>query len=810
MRRPHSLLLLLGFVFGLTAPTTAASAQSVQWDATLGFEGVYKEGAWTPVFVDISNQGDSESGEIRLPITEYVGTFERELISYSLPVDIPRNSNKRHVLYIASERPGKIYLRVGRKQSEKELSAEHYAAPDDTLVVILGGDRGLLRFLTGTPAVPPSEFRSDTDQRPGYGTPAGDETSVFQVGHADWDALPDSWIGWDGVNAVILGDAGFAGASQQDLDALLTWVQLGGTLVVPGGAQAPQMAASLVGGFLPTDVRGTATAPHLGALETWTGHAIDRQPALVADGPTHAGASVLCGSRQHPLVAVRQVGSGRIAMTSFDFTAAPVKYWDGQAAMWQRLLSQAPCPPSLTVRAEAQSPWGPPQLTLSGAATYTPAAALPPFWLLLGFLGAYIIVLVPVNYALLNRIDRRELAWLTTPAIVIIFTVGAYIAGYGLRGGNIILNRLAVIEAAADTGIARGRGYVGIFSPKRTSYELALEHTAIGARDLTIRQERTRSAARVSYGEPGVVSNIAMNMWTSRAFGVDFLADLQGGVGGYIEWDGSALTAYVENNTGLTLRECRVVRGNVQGSKRNLRPGQAATWAFGKRSSIGERSWNRFRRHLIPPEEKEGMAEIAARSLFGDTPHMPPGAFWRDVTGPRVLALLDAPLTPVKLNRRGVKTNDLALLIVDLPLRITPGPGIPIPGWIIRRRIISTDGSVGRGDPWHPQLAIYEGSAVLEFQVPLSEKGREALGLTLSLSAGPAPGQAGPGGLPTLAAYNFQRNSWEPLPGAVQSIKFRNPAAYMSSDGRVLVEIEAPPGGVSVNQAQLFAEVNAY
>ncbi len=808
-QRPHWVSLLIGCAVAAALCSPTAEAQSVEWEASLGFDGAWKQDTWTPVFVDVSNQGDSQTGEIYIPLIQDRGPSARRILNYSLPVELPRNSKKRFVLNIRPEGTEKIYLRVGRQQMERDLTVPQWASADDTLVVVLGGERGLLNFLTGTPAAPRPDFVPDYDERLFMRGPqaAASAAPSFHVGHARWDSLPDTWLGWDGVDVVILGDAGFAAASEGELDALLTWVHLGGTLVVPGGPLAPQMSVSPIGHLLPIEVRGTATAPHLGVLEAWTQHEIERRSALVADGPVAEDARVLCGSSQDPMIAIRQAGAGRIAMTTFDFTSAPVKYWDGQSAMWQRLLAEAPAPPSATSMGEHRAPYGY-SMGLADAATYTPASALPPFWLLLGFLGAYIIVLVPVNYSLLKRLDRRELAWVTTPAIVLVFTLGAYAVGYGIRGGAVVLNRLAVIETAAEAPLAQGHGYVGIFSPKLTTYELLLGETAVGARDMTITSERARGPATVRYGASTVVSDIGMNMWTSRAFGVEFLLDLGGGVGGFLEWDGSDFRATVENNTGFELKECRIVRGNLQGEKRNIAPGGSTTWSFGKGTGVGDRDWHSFRTGLPQADAAEGIADIAMRSLFGNMPHRPYGGAQASWSHPRVVALVEAPLMPVDLQRRGIKVNDVNLLVADLPIRVSPGRRIPVPHWLVAGRVVATDGSVGRGDPWQPQfLTIYEGSAVVEFRIPLSEGGGKAAGLTLSMQAGPRSGMGGGG---TLSAYDFAAGEWRELSGVLGSVKFPKPVDFMSPDGRVLVKIEAPPDGLDIQEARLTAEVTAF
>jgi len=786
----------------------AAQDQTLHWDATIGFGGAYKEGAWAPVFVDITNRGDSRRGEIVIPVMDYGPTGERPATTYTVPVEIPRNSSKRHLLYVPPTHVEKVYLRLGRVQYEKELASARPADRADSLVVVLGGERGLLNFLQGTQAAPPTTTIAREDPYGGPGTRRTDGPAI-QVGRGEWQSLPDSWLGWEGVDAVVLGDGGFAGASPAAVEAMLRWVELGGTLIVPGGALSSQMAASPFGQLLPIAVQGTEAAPGLDELAAWGQQPIEPGEVLLTAGPLAKGASALCGSAAQPLIAVRGIGAGRVAMTAFDYTSAPVKYWDGQTAMWQRLIAQVPARPSVAEPAESSFRYAP-EFGLADAASYTPAAALPPFWLLLGFLGAYIVVLVPVNYAVLKRWDRRELAWVTTPVIVIVFTLGAYGLGYGMRGGEVVLNRLAVVEAAPDTRLARARGYVGIFSPARASYELLLKGTAASARSVSSEGQGTRNPAVVVYGPEVRVANIGMNMWTSRAFCVEFLADLTSGVGGEIEYDGKELLLRVENNTGFALKRCRLVQGNSQGRKRDVQPGAKAEWAVGGMAGIGDRS-----RGSSQPTQvaiPEGMEDLAIRSLFGSRAYGPMRAASVAAQEPYLVAAVEAPLIPAELARRRPQTNDLNILVTRLPLKLAPGRTINLPKWMVAGRPIAASGSIGGGEPWDPALSIYQGSVVFEFGVPFGDKGgtARALSLRIGFGGGHAPaGQGAPPGL-SLSALNHRTGQWQPLPAAFLPVPFPTPADFMTGDGRILVKVAAHADTIQLSDIGISGTVQAF
>jgi hypothetical protein len=826
-------LLVAACALGLLLVVSPALAQELQWQPTIGFGGVYTEGAWTPVFVDIANSGPSVSGEIRLPV--YAGMRmmrgdERE-INYVVPVELPQHSKKRYMLYVPPERLEKIYLVAGGREHEQAVPTGQAMSPQDTLTVVLGGDSGLLNYLAGAQAVPSSAGVEGFDFDTGQVEPA-----FVQIGHATWEALPDSWVGWEGVDAVVLGDANFASASQESVEALLEWVELGGTLIVPGGAVSPLMAASPIGHLLPMDVQQTTTVPNLDALADWTDHALAPLPALIAAGSLVPEAELLCGSAEQPLIAVRPFGAGRVAMTAFDYSASPVKYWDGQTEMWRRLLSRAPAPPSVTEGVETGpgSPYRPygDLLTLSDAATYAPAATLPPFWLLLGFLGAYVIVLVPVNYAVLNRLDRRELAWLTTPAVVLVFTLGAYGVGYGMRGHQVIFGRLGIIEAIPGSERAKGHGYLGLFSPSRTRYNLSLATKSGVIRDLTPGGAQTAGAARIVYGATPRVDDLFMNMWTSRAFAADFAVDLQGDVDGFIEWTGSELEATLINTTTYRLRDCRVVWKSSLGKTKTVKSGETGSWSSGGGKGVGDREVWQARQQLARLDVEEGISQIGLRALFGPISSGPPAA-----TGhrpPLLLASVEEQLVPATLDVPGAQVHDVNFLLARLPVRLAAGQRVPVPAWLIAERIVAADSARRGGSAYDPGLTISSGGfAVVEFRVPVPESGGEALVLTLNVAGGAGSGGgqialggrvgrrggavisplgAGPGAGTqplSLSAFDFDRDLWRPLPSTFPTIALPNPGAAMSRDGRVSVKLEAH-AEVMLENIELTADVRTF
>ncbi len=101
---------------------------------------------------------------------------------------------------------------------------------------------------------------------------------------------------------------------------------------------------------------------------------------------------------------------------------------------------------------------------------------IPSILFVCGWLAFYIAIIGPINYFILGRIKRRELAWVTTPILVIVFSTFAYLTGFFYRGINPTLNRITVIQAWEGVAQAESDTLIGIYSPQREQYTLTSDN----------------------------------------------------------------------------------------------------------------------------------------------------------------------------------------------------------------------------------------------------------------------------------------------------------------------------------------------
>jgi hypothetical protein len=93
-------------------------------------------------------------------------------------------------------------------------------------------------------------------------------------------------------------------------------------------------------------------------------------------------------------------------------------------------------------------------------------------WWVILLLITLAVLLGPLDYKLLKRIDRLPLTWLSCAFWIILFTVGAYYGVQALRAGDMELRVVSVLDGIKDSNHAWSTEYCGLFAPYSDDYRL--------------------------------------------------------------------------------------------------------------------------------------------------------------------------------------------------------------------------------------------------------------------------------------------------------------------------------------------------
>ena len=429
-------------------PAFAQNDDGLTMSISGGFDGYCRGNTWCPVYVVLSNEGVDAEGELRASLDSGVDTDV-----YIRRVTLPAHSRKAYFFYIPLyDLPSRpkfvVQLWVGQKVVLSRSVTTTPVESDERLYGTISNAPSDLAFL-GTVA------------------PMARKAMVAQL---DLESLPPTPLSWEGLDVLVLNDVDTTALSSEQRQALSAWVAHGGYLVVGGGPGAARTAAGL-DDLLPVSIGGTRSVDDLWALGELVGVPVAPGPYAIAEAALRDG-EVLVEQEGAVLVARRALGEGGVTFLAFDAGVNPFVDWDDNVRMWQWIVGKFPLRQQPAIQDSYQA---------HEAVNTIPGIKHLSILQILGFLLVYIILIGPVNYVVLRKLDRRELAWITIPVLVFGFSACAYVTGFQLRGFNAILHRLAVVYVPQEAQVGRVIQMVGLFSPRRTSYDVWMEGAEVRA-----------------------------------------------------------------------------------------------------------------------------------------------------------------------------------------------------------------------------------------------------------------------------------------------------------------------------------------
>ena len=92
------------------------------------------------------------------------------------------------------------------------------------------------------------------------------------------------------------------------------------------------------------------------------------------------------------------------------------------------------------------------------------------------FILIYIVLIGPVDYLFLKKVVKRlEWTWVTFPVIVITVSAGAYFAAYALKGKDLKINKVDVVDIDLAGKRVDGNTWFTLFSPRIQNYTIGVE-----------------------------------------------------------------------------------------------------------------------------------------------------------------------------------------------------------------------------------------------------------------------------------------------------------------------------------------------
>ncbi|MEX0710531.1 MAG: hypothetical protein WD116_04935 [Chloroflexota bacterium] len=801
-RRPATMARLATAAFtaalllpALAAPVVGAGPVSMQARALVA--GRFESNGWAAVAVTLSNDGP--------PITGYVaadgedGTVRRF-------VELPAAAHKQVALYL---RPAPFVRTIELRFESTEGASLATSSADvrvlertSSHVAIVGDGGGNLRpqligrgagFPEPIPLVP-----TDLPERP---EPLrGIETIV-------WAA-----------------DSG--GLTEAQRRSLERWVAAGGQLIVLGGPDWQSRTAAF-GALLPVEGLSSIDDSDATTLAAWVGGtAPDGSQALTAAVGTlrSAAISLVQDAAGGTLFAAITRGAGRVGFLGIDLATAPFRTWAGASVVWSRLI---PDDRLLQQMGGSLLPEEEVADIMSQALANLPALEVPPAELLLAVIVGYILLIGPLSYLVLRRIDRRELAWVVAPVLVIVFSAVSYGIGASMKGSQIIVNQIAVVRSSADGTAASVSTFAGVFSPTRATYDLTVRGDALLSALRTTNADPFTGGQLVNYpteqGDPAHLRNLAVSVLGMQAIRADAVLAYTPSL--RVTWaiGADSIEGRATNDGAEPMEDVAVISQSGGVMVGNLAPGEGKSFRLPLRNLNGTSTSQQVFGTAGFDSTSPRQRQILVRSQVIDALVGHGGGFPGRVSdatggidrGPFLIGW-QAEAAPLEVELDGQQIQRYAQAVEVISGRPTMGPGaVTIGPSQLGTEVIETVGEASQVEPGVVTLA--NGEVSFRVSLPL-----EATGLVPSRVTVVASTDAGtifwdqqnvetrlPDGF-RIAVYDTVATDWIDLGDLSARTRFDvpEPTHVLDSAGRILIRISASGVPPEFGQPTVFASAS--
>jgi hypothetical protein len=475
--------------------------------------GRYKAGLWVPVYVEVEAGQNGLGGDrrpylhIETPDFEGVGTI------YRTPVVVGPNDIEVFTGYTKAGNTGgdmKVELHVGNRRFQ--APPERFMAMDLHGYVYLTLGRRVADL--------PAALRPKDDKNQQQNNAQFQDDTNFRVAlfEDNVDLLPRHWFGYDGVDMIFLSADNkeflvkLADQGHVDhLKALAQWVRRGGRLVIPMSKQTQELAANLLnrGAWQPPVpvVPPSQTAekfvqpPQLEAVQHWAEVQVPlpnpgEKPPLIAQlappgpGPLDWDIEARVGAEGPPLIARVRYGMGQIIYFAFSLDDVAFSQWPGRQDFLRKAVAKlAPRGGQDNQQNMGGRRFGraAPDSTDTTSQIYNALdnfdVHVIPFGIVAVFIFLYVIVVGPLEFILLKYVfGRLEWTWITFPAVVIGVSVIAYFSAFALKGQELKINKVDVVDFDLRTDQRQprqvrvfGQTFLMVLSPQIKSYTVGIE-----------------------------------------------------------------------------------------------------------------------------------------------------------------------------------------------------------------------------------------------------------------------------------------------------------------------------------------------
>ena len=520
---------------------------SLSLDVTVGYDGLMTYGKTMPVCVRIENSGADLSGTIAINAYNSIVDYNR----YEVSLTLAQGAAKEIVIPILVSSQQKTFtvevLRDDEVICAVNAVPEQLVNPSAMLIGVLSPDPKSLSYM---------DISMETDDLL--------RSEYSQIGPLWQACFPADASLLNSFGMLVVDGYDASVFSDEQMEALQTWVSSGHILIVGGGAQAgvTYPAFSEWTGILPGQV---SQSPDITpALLTWLGvnDAVLGEDLLLN---TASGGNALISDGETPLIWKTTLGSGVIYTTAFELGAKPISIWPMMHTFWQRLLLKD----CYELYQNGYSGRSYTYSSMPYMSTQIPMENDFGVGRTLAIAAGFLVVMSIAVYIILRKKDRRQYLWFALPVISILCAAIICFVAAGSDSNRPTALSISTLKQDVD-GTQDFESFTSVAIPSRGKHLITVKEGTLRPEagdyygyyydDVEhLPADPTQLNYRYLSGEHNGVGLDFTSPWRAQTFTVEDTAFSAGKLDAVLWREEDGLHGYIVNNTGLDLSEGAVL-----------------------------------------------------------------------------------------------------------------------------------------------------------------------------------------------------------------------------------------------------------
>ncbi len=574
-----------------------ANGNDIVMGVEAGFNNMARYGSYVPFRITVQNKADDIQCEAQVLVSSGYDTR----VIHAAPAVLPSGVAKEIIINVpmyTADRNVEVRLVDGKSVlCAVDYSFEKLVSPTTPVLGVLSDDPGVFAELRGIRLIEImkpntlSEIQTKYNMPPmedGYITLDKTAAEVVQLGKNNF---PIDDIGMDSFDFIVISSFDTSSLSDKQYKALVDWVKKGNTLALIVGQHAAKVTAGLDNDLSFFDINGSISLKHIYELENFIEQQLP-EDIYVTDVRLKSGDAIV-EEQGIPIVSAKKLGNGSVVVLSFDPFFEPFATFGDSRLLLENVLSKVASMLISNLPAQRDT-YGSIRDNIGNLrylASQVPETMTPPFRMMLVILGVYILIVGPILYFVLKRMDKRDMSWVAIPILAAVFVSVIYIAGYKTRFAQAVVNNVSVIfvnqvekTAHIDTAMtvfSDERNRMVIEYPKNSGISVGLAneyYDHIGYRqNSSANPNQGIIRAKYTDSNPVIYEQYDAGLWAPNYFSASTQLPYKGGIFDSFSLKNGVLTVNIKNNTEMTLKDALLCIGNIYTGVGQLMPEETKT-----------------------------------------------------------------------------------------------------------------------------------------------------------------------------------------------------------------------------------------